>query len=238
MGAYDEQIGRNLRRVRRDLVHLDRSTVAFRMRLRGWSWDEDVVAAVEDGGRPILRAEASDLMSALGYSTAFITMRTDAESVAEIADQRLVVAAADLREAADHWFETAARFDANGLAIPTTIERVLVEGRVAFADPDAVLGTPAPAPEDGAASTTLAEWEDLPERPPHPLDTIGVGVPWTDEQLGMQYGHDLREASDAVRVAVVEWLRAAAAHAPHWPDDTPGSPEQIVEDVRSLRIIG
>jgi hypothetical protein len=223
MGAYDEQIGRNLRRVRRELVHLDRSTVAFRMRLRGWSWDEDVVAAVEDGGRPILRAEAVDLMSALGYSTAFITLRTDAESVAEIADQRLVVAAADLREAADDWFEAAARFDANGLAIPTTIERVLVEGREAFADP---------------ASTTLAEWEDLPERPPHPLDTIGVGVPWNDEQLGMQYGHDLREASDAVRVAVVEWLRAAAAHAPHWPDDTPGSPEQIVEDVRSLRIIG
>ncbi|MFJ3036133.1 hypothetical protein ACIPC2_17135 [Curtobacterium pusillum] len=234
MGAYDEQIGRNLRRVRQELVHLDEAAVAFRMRLRGWPWDEHVVAAVEDGSRSILRDEASDLMSALGYSTAFITMRTDAESVAEIGDQLLVRAAAELHEAAEHWFEDAARFDLAGLPVPTTIERVLVEGREAFTDPDAVLGTPVPSPDGVPASITLAEWEDLPERPPHPLDTIGIDVPWNDEQL-LQYGHDLRETSDAVGVAVVEWLRAAAARAPHWPDDTPRSPEQIVEDVRALR---
>lgn len=238
MGAYDEQIGRNLRRVRRELVHLDEAAVAFRMRLRGWPWDEDVVAAVEDGARPILRDEASDLMGALGYSTAFITMRTDAESVAEVADQRVVRAAAAVYESADRWFETAARFDSNGLAVPTTIERVLAEGRECFAAPDAVLGTPVPSPDGVPASTTLAEWVDLPERPPHPLDTIGIGVPWNDDQLLLQYGHDLREASDSVRVAVVGWLRAEADRAPLWPGDTPRSPEQIVEDVRALRNAG
>lgn len=181
---------------------------------------------------------ASDLMGALGCSTAFITMRTDAESVAEVADQRVVRAAAAVYESADHWFEDAARFDLAGLPVSTTIERVLVEGREAFTNPDAVLGTPVPSPDGAPVEMTLAEWEDLPERPTHPLDTIGVDVPWNDDQLLLQYGYDLREASDALRVAVVEWLRAEADRAPHWPGDTPRSPEQIVEDVRAFRSAG
>jgi hypothetical protein len=238
MGTSDGQIGRNLRRLRRELLGVDEAEFAFRMRLRGWPWDEHVVATIESGSRAILRAEAVDLMGAFGYSTAFITMRTDAESVAEIADQRLVRAAATVYEAAEDWFETASRFDVNGLAMPTTIEQVLAEGRGAFADPSAILGAPVSQPEHGATSMTLSAWTDIPNPPQHPLDTIGVGVPWNNQQLLMQYGHDIREVSDALRVAVVAWLQAAAERAPHWPDDTPRPPEQIVDDVRSLRHTG
>jgi hypothetical protein len=161
-----------------------------------------------------------------------------AESVAEIVDRRLVRAAATVYELAEDWFETASKFDVNGLAMPTSIEQVLAEGRGAFADPSAVLGAPVPQPEDVAPSMTLAAWTDLPNPPAHPLDTIGVGVPWNNEQLLLQYGHELREISHALRIAVVAWLQAAAERARQLPNDIPRSPEQIIEDVRSLRRTG
>jgi len=113
-----------------------------------------------------------------------------------------VRAAAAVHAAGDDWFETVARFEA-GLRAPATIERVVSEGRRASADPSTVLGAPVPEPEYGASTTGLAEWVDLPDPPEHPLDTFGIGVPWNDEQLLVQHGHDLREASDAVRVGVV-----------------------------------
>lgn len=229
MGAYDEQIGRNLRRLREELTDSDPDDVALRMRLRGWDWTVEVARAVEAGTRPLLRDEAEDLMRALGYSLAFITMRTDAESAAEVVDHLRVRQEAALREAVREWWEIADRAAAAGVPVPT-VESVVADGRRAASEPESVIGVP----DGDDRSMLLSTWEDLAVRPPHPFDTVEVGVPWDLGLVRLSLAHDLREASDALRYATVRWLRADERRAPHWPGEPRTSPEQLAADERGL----
>ncbi|MFJ3385234.1 MULTISPECIES: hypothetical protein [unclassified Curtobacterium] len=231
MRVDDGQIGRNLRRLRERLTDSDAADLALRMRLRGWAWTEDDVDAVENGDRPLLHAEAVDVMRAFGFSEAFISMPTDAESEAEIADQQLRRAEGDLREAVDEWLDDASRYAGIDEPAPTTIDTVLASGRAAFADPGVVLGEP----DADDRTTTFADWAGLEVRPPHPLDLIEAGQTWLPEQVRIQLDHDLRQSSHRLRYATLRWLRAEAGRAPHWPDEPRGSLEQVVAQIRQVR---
>ncbi|MBT1622192.1 hypothetical protein KK101_05765 [Curtobacterium flaccumfaciens pv. oortii] len=229
MSAYDEQIGRNLKRLRQEATDSDEADLALRMRLRGWDWDESVVRDVESGGRPLLRAEAEDVTNAIGFTEAFITMRTDAESVAELADFHGSQADRELRQAAVWWWEVDARYRRADSPTPISIESVVADGRRVFAAPQTTIGEPA----DDDRSMLLSTWEDLPERPRHPLDQGEVGVPWPPDRVLLQLDHDLREVSDALRYATFRWLCADRARTEHWPDDPRVSIEEIVEAARA-----
>ena len=226
MSGYDEQIGRNIQRLRDELTTMDQAEVALRMRLRGWHWDVEVVQAVETGARPVLKDEAEDLTRALGFSMGFINMRTDVESEAEVAEHRRGRAELALREAIQWWCDVADRYVLSDLIVPASIESVIADGTWVESHPDVVTGEP--VREDG--SLLLSTWEDLPVRPRHPLDGVEVGVPYSLDQIRMQCDYDLREASDGVRYATICWLRADATRAIYWPDDPRTSAEHIARE--------
>ena len=76
MAITDEQIGKNIRRVRGDKSQKD---VATAMSDRGWKWSQSTVWSVEKGERPLRVAEAEDLATILGTFTHYFTL-ADPES--------------------------------------------------------------------------------------------------------------------------------------------------------------
>jgi hypothetical protein len=71
MAITDEQIGKNIRRVRGDKSQKD---VAAAMSDRGWKWSQSTVWSVEKGERPLRVAEAEDLATILGTFTHYFTL--------------------------------------------------------------------------------------------------------------------------------------------------------------------
>lgn len=104
MSTRDEQIGKNLARLRGDVSQKD---LAARMKQLGWKWSQATVWTIETGERPLRLAEADDLANILEMNT-WEFLRTDADYHAREYVQRSWRALEDLR-AAQSEFEGSRR---------------------------------------------------------------------------------------------------------------------------------
>jgi len=100
MAVSDEQIGKNLARLRGDMTQKE---LAAAMKARGWRWSQTTVWSVENGERPLRLAEAEDLRSILpsGWS---LTMR-DPDAGAIDQNKRMYAADKALRKAIRDYLE-------------------------------------------------------------------------------------------------------------------------------------
>lgn len=68
----DAQIGQAVERFRKN-AELTQSALARAMSERGWKWNQNIVAKVESGGRPLRLAEANDLATILNTQAFMFT---------------------------------------------------------------------------------------------------------------------------------------------------------------------
>jgi len=95
MAVSDEQIGKNLARLRGDMTQKE---VAAAMKARGWKWSQTTVWGVENGERPLRLAEADDLADILRASIVSFSRR-DVLAALDLARSELSSAAVAAREA-------------------------------------------------------------------------------------------------------------------------------------------
>jgi transcriptional regulator with XRE-family HTH domain len=69
MATSDEQIGRNVARLRGEMSQKE---LASKMRARGWKWSQATLWAVEKGERPLRLTESEDLAEVLGVPSSLL----------------------------------------------------------------------------------------------------------------------------------------------------------------------
>ena len=154
----DEQIGKNLARMRGDMTQ---KVLADEMRARGWKWSQATVWSIEKGERPLRLAEAEDLK--VIFQTGRNTL-TSPDAIAELDYRQRVVGRKAhefyqaIEEFEDAKVQMAASAEAADLVegsihdmgtrhwIETTPEGLLEQYRLAHDNPD----LPPPTVEENA----------------------------------------------------------------------------------------
>lgn len=109
MPSMDEQIGRNLVKLRGEMSQRD---LADAMKARGWKWSHVTVGAVERGERPLRLSESEDIKRILGSQ--FPLTMADSDTVLAVWNGEMSQAHDDLEKAVEHYVDTQVQLQAAG----------------------------------------------------------------------------------------------------------------------------